>query len=109
MKIDQNVEIWFERGGIDQYIWGQSWELIKMLKFDLKEEELISIFEDKVGNWSKCWNFSANCQADQNVQSWVKRGDWLKCWNWVKMGEFKKMLKFLRQSWKSIKMLTIGC
>ena len=48
---------------------------------------------DNVGNRSKCWNLSARCQVDQNVEIWVKKGSRLmkmsnlserresKCWN----------------------------
>ena len=30
-------------------------------------------FKDKTGNRSKCWNFSAKWQIDQNVAIWVQK------------------------------------
>ena len=45
-EIDQNVAVWLKNK-----------ELIRILKF-----------EDNVGNRSKCWNLSAKCIVNQNVE-----------------------------------------
>ena len=125
--MDQNIEIW-----------GQSWESIKMLKFECKmssqsnwvkrgdwskclnlnEKAMINQnveFDCECGNRSKCWNLSAKCQVNQNVEIWVKRGDWSKCPNLSERGNQWKHWNLKTEVgaiWmlmvKSIKMLKLG-
>ena len=60
-----------------------------------------------MGNQTKCWNFSANRQFDQNVKIWAKKGRLIKCWYsiakveiyqiigiWLKNKELIRILKF---------------
>ena len=94
-----------EKWGIDQNvkIWGQSGESTIMLKC-----------EDKVGNWSKCWNLSKTWGINQNVEIWVQNvKSTFECNKveidqnvkiWAKRGD-RSNVDILLQKWKSIKLL----
>ena len=86
--IDQNVKIWLKNK-----------EWFRILKF-----------EDKIGNRSKWWNLSANCQIYQNVNIWVKSGESIKklTFECNKMG-IDENVEIWVQNVKSIKMLKFGC
>ena len=98
----------------------KSYAFIKIMKF-----------EDKVGNQSKCWNFSPNCQIskccnlseivwiDQNIEIWgqyswelikvfkfqCKMSNWTKCWNLSAKYQINQNDAIWLKEYESIKML----
>ena len=66
LGINQNAEIWV-----------LITKSLKMLYFEWKVGNQSKSWHLSAirWNWSKCWNLSAKCQIDQNVEIWAKKGD----------------------------------